>query len=297
MTNVKMWNPLKRSEGEKRLEGFLRLCDVVIWLGLGSTVTGGYAWPNATILGLGVSLVTVSATVKLAGVLVAFHVMSLRHTNDEIAPWIRRWTRIASVFIALIALYVIVALPAIIARIGAGMVILWSVRLFRRASPLSIADLGAGWTSPEAAGILARGTHVLGGIRGTWGPELDALLTGAWLVGAIVVRGVMPSAFEPRIADPNELKIRLFAVVQAERRYYVAHRSYASDIGELQRLGFTAIDSLVSITVEGLGYRAVARDPRGHVSCGVWDGATMELRIEGTRPAEPTCWEDKAQAQ
>jgi hypothetical protein len=86
-------------------------------------------------------------------------------------------------------------------------------------------------------------------------------------------------------------------VVQAERRYYVAHRSYASDIGELQRLGFTAIDSLVSITVEGLGYRAVARDPRGHVSCGVWDGATMELRIEGTRPAEPTCWEDKAQAQ
>src|SRR6266540_124592 len=84
MTNVKYWDPLKRSEGEKRLEGFLRLCDVVIWLGLGSTVTGGYAWPNAKILGLGVSLITVSATVKLAGVVVAFLVMSSRKTNDEI---------------------------------------------------------------------------------------------------------------------------------------------------------------------------------------------------------------------
>jgi len=58
--------------------------------------------------------------------------------------------------------------------------------------------------------------------------------------------------------------------------------------------GFTAIDSLVSITVEGPGYGALARDPRGRVSCGVWDGATVGLRIEGTRP-EPTCWEDRKQ--
>jgi len=295
MTSVKTWDPLKTSEGEKRLEGFLRLCDVLIWLGLGSTVTGGYAWPNAKILGLGVSLITVSATVKLAGVVVAFLVMSSRKTNDEIAPWIRRWTRIGSVFIALLALYVIVAVPDIVARIGAVAVIWWSVSLFRRAGPISIADLGAGWTSTEGAGILARGTHVLGGLRGTWGPELDALLTGAWLVGAIVVRSVMPSAFEPRIADPNELKIRLFALVQAERRFYAAHRSYSGDVTELRRLGFTAIDSLVSITVEGPGYRALARDPRGRVSCGVWDGATVGLRIEGTRPAEPTCWEDRKQ--
>jgi len=295
MTNVKMWDPMKTSEGERRLEGFLRLCDVVIWLGLGSTVTGGYAWPNATILGLGVSLVTVSATVKLAGVVLAFLVMSSRKTNDEIAPWIRRWTRTASVFIALIALYVIVAVPSIVVRIGAVLVIWWSVRLRRRAGPISIADLGAGWTSPEGSGILARGTNILGGLRGTWGPELDALLTGAWLVGAIVVRSIMPGAFQPRIADPNELKIRLFEVVQAERRYYAAHRSYSSDVAELGRLGFRGIDSLVSITVEDAGYRALARDPRGRVSCGVWDGATVRLRIEGTRPAEPTCWEDRKQ--
>ena len=295
MTSAKTWDPLKPSEGEKRLEGFLRLCDVVIWLGLGSTVTGGYAWPNAKILGLGVSLVTVSATVKLAGVVLAFLVMSSRKTNDEIAPWIRRWTRTASVFIALIALYVIVAVPSIVVRIGAVLVIWWSVRLRRRAGPISIADLGAGWTSPEGSGILARGTNILGGLRGTWGPELDALLTGAWLVGAIVVRSIMPGAFQPRIADPNELKIRLFEVVQAERRYYAAHRSYSSDVAELGRLGFRGIDSLVSITVEDAGYRALARDPRGRVSCGVWDGATVRLRIEGTRPAEPTCWEDRKQ--
>ena len=295
MTSAKTWDPLKPSEGEKRLEGFLRLCDVVIWLGLGSTVTGGYAWPNAKILGLGVSLVTVSATVKLAGVVLAFLVMSSHKTNDEIAPWIRRWTRTASVFIALIALYVIVAVPSIVVRIGAVLVIWWSVRLRRRAGPISIADLGAGWTSPEGSGILARGTNILGGLRGTWGPELDALLTGAWLVGAIVVRSIMPGAFQPRIADPNELKIRLFEVVQAERRYYAAHRSYSSDVAELGRLGFRGIDSLVSITVEDAGYRALARDPRGRVSCGVWDGATVRLRIEGTRPAEPTCWEDRKQ--
>ena len=70
----------------------------------------------------------------------------------------------------------IVAVPDIVARIGAVVAIWWSVKLFRRAGPISIADLGAGWTSTEGAGILARGTSVLGGIPGSWGPELDALL-------------------------------------------------------------------------------------------------------------------------
>lgn len=294
MTNVKYWDPLKKSEGERRLVRYLRICDYAIWLGLASTVSG-WGWPNTKILGLGVSLVTISATVKLAGVLVAFHVMSSRQRNEAIAPWIRRWTRIASMFIALLALFVFIAVSDIGARVGAALAIWWSVRLFRRAGPMTIADLGAGWGGPEGGEILAKGGNIFGGGVLSWGPELDALLTGAWLVGAIVARLIVPDAFNkpPHNVTQYDLKTRVQRAYYAEQRFYQANRRYSSDITEIRPLTMPLIDSLVpvSITVDTHGYRAVARHPYDSTSCGLWGGSALTaLKIEGAAEGQPICW-------
>lgn len=63
---------LKRSVGEQRLLEFMRLCDLVIFLGFGSTAAGGFVWQSVRVMGFGLGFIAVGATVKLAGVIIAY---------------------------------------------------------------------------------------------------------------------------------------------------------------------------------------------------------------------------------
>ncbi|MGH7520328.1 MAG: hypothetical protein ACREMI_03520 [Gemmatimonadales bacterium] len=82
--------------------------------------------------------------------------------------------------------------------------------------------------------------------------------------------------------------------VNAESRYHRAHGSYSDDIAELRRLGSSLIDSLVVVAVDARRYRAIATDPGGRVSCGLWSAARIgertPLQIEGAGAGELVCW-------
>jgi hypothetical protein len=277
----------KTSIGERRLAGFLRLCDYVIYFGLSSSAFG-FVLRNVRVMGLTLVVVSLGAVVKLAGVIVAYLLMSSRTPNADIAPWIRRWARTASALAVLAALWAVIAAHDPATRLLGSVIALLSLLLFRRVGSLAIGELDAGWGSSESRQMFF--------FRGVFGPEIDALLAGAWLVLAIVVRVSMPSLFRPseQTVHSDQLKMRVLAVVNAESRYRRAHGSYSDDIAELRRLGSTLIDSLVVVTVDARSYRAIATDPGGRVSCGLWSAARIgeqtPLQIEGAAANQLVCW-------
>lgn len=281
---------LKRSVGEQRLLEFMRLCDLVIFLGIGSTAAGGFVWDSVRVMGFGFDFIAVGATVKLAGVIIAYLLMSSRRPAAEIPIWIRRWTRTSSVFGALIGLYVFVAHPNVGVQIAAGLAALLCALLFIRVDAVTRGewDMAAGPSWAEMASPIA-----LLGPR--WGWELNIWLTGICLAGAIVLRTVVPSAFKkpPHRVTEYDLKARVQRVYYAEQRFYQANRRYSSDVAEIRPLALPLMDSLVpvSITVDPQGYRAVARHPYDSSSCGLWGGSALTaLKIEGAGQGQPVCW-------
>jgi hypothetical protein len=283
---TKTFDRTTRSVGEERLVAYLRVCNYVFYLGL-APGAAGFAWGNVHVLGLGVAFVTGAAAAKFAGVIIAYLVMSTRTPNAEIAPWIRRWTRTASVLATLAAVFALVAGQDFATRLIAVFTGVLSVLLFRRVGRLTIAELGEG-LGPTGYGSV---------FRFSWfSPEIDVWLAGAWLALAIFVRVSMPSLFRPseQKVHPDQLKMRVLAVVNAESRYHREHGRYSSDIVELRRLGSSLIDSLVSVTADDRSYRAVARDPGGRVSCGLWSAARIgertPLQIEGAAAGQLVCW-------
>ena len=110
------------------------------------------------------------------------------------------------------------------------------------------------------------------------------------------MRVSLPSLFRPSAqkVSADQLKMRVLAVVNAENRYHRVHGSYSSDVVELRRLGTSLIDSLVVVTADDRSYRAVARDPGGRVSCGLWSAARFgeqtPLQIEGAGMDQLVCW-------
>jgi hypothetical protein len=272
--------------GERRLAGFLRLCDYVIYFGLSSSAAG-FAFERIRVVGLSLAFVSFGAAVKLIGVIVAYLVMSSRTPNADIAPWIRRWTRTASVIAGLAALYALIAGHDPATRLLAGVIALLSVLLFRRVGSLAIGELSEGW-GPS-------GIRRMFLVRGFLGPELDAWLAGIWLVGAIVARVLVPGAFNkpPHNITQYDLKARVQRVYYAEQHYYQTNRRYSSDLIEIRPLVMPFMDSLVPVTiiVDALGYRAIARHPYDSSSCGLWGGSALTaLKIEGAWEGQPVCW-------
>ncbi|HYT62740.1 MAG TPA: hypothetical protein VEL50_02500 [Gemmatimonadales bacterium] len=277
----------KTSVAEERLVRYLRVCDYLFYWGFGTGIVGVIGWRSVRVLGLGLGFMTYGAAAKLAGVVIAYLMMSSRTPNAEIAPWIRQWTRATSVIAFLAAMWALIAGPDSVVRLLALAVAVVCVLLYRRVGSLAIGDLGEQWGPATAQGMFP---------LGSFGAEIGAWLTAAWLVLAIVVRVSMPSLFRAseQKVHPDELKMRVLAVVNAESRYHRVHGSYSSDIVELRRLGFSLIDSLVVVTADDRSYRAVARDPGGGVSCGLWSatriGERTPLQIEGVAPDQLVCW-------
>jgi hypothetical protein len=275
----------KRSVGEARLVQYLRLCDFVIIWGFGTSAISLFGYRSVTVLGLGLGCVTFGSVVKLTGVVIGYLVMSSR-TSDEIAPWIRQWTRTTCVIGGLAAAWALIAGPDTAVRLLGLVVAAACVLLFRRVGPLTIGELDQRWGETRATRWM---------FPGAFGPALSAWLTAGWLVLALVVRVSVPSLFRAsEKVHPDQLKMRVLAVVNAESRYHRVHGSYSSDIVELRRLGSSLIDSLVVVKADDRSYRAVARDPGGRVSCGLWSAARFgertPLQIEGAGMDELVCW-------
>lgn len=279
----------KTSAGEERLVKYLRFCDFVIIWSLGGSAISLFAWRSVRVLGLALGFLMFGSVMKLGGVVVAYLVMSSRTPNDQIAPWIRQWTRTTCMFAGLAAVWVVVA-GTNAERVLALVVALSCVMLFRRVGPIAIGEMGMRWGHSHATRVMF--------FPGFLGSELDVWLTAGWLVIAIVVRVSMPGLFRPseQKVHADQLKMRVIAVVNAQNRYYRAHGSYSADIAELRRLGSALIDSLVIVTVDARSYRVVARDPRGVVSCGLWSarriGERTPLQIEGAAAEQLVCWSE-----
>ncbi len=277
----------RTSVGEERLVRYLRVCDYLFYWGFGTGVVGIIGWRSVQVLGLGLGFMTFGAAAKLAGAVIAYLLMSSRTPNDEIAPWIRQWTRVTSVITFLAATWALIAGPDSAVRLLALAVAVVCVLLYRRVGSLAIGDLGERWGPPTAQGMFP---------LGSFGAEIGAWLTGGWLVLAIVVRVSLPSLFRPSAqkVSADQLKMRVLAVVNAENRYHRVHGSYSSDVVELRRLGTSLIDSLVVVTADDRSYRAVARDPGGRMSCGLWSAARFgertPLQIEGAGMDRLVCW-------
>lgn len=280
---------LKRSAGEQRLREYLRLCDLVIFLGIGMTSAGGFVWHSVRVMGFGFGFITYGATVKLAGVVVAYLLMSARGPASAIPIWIRRYTRWTGLFGALTAVYVFVSHPNGAVQIAAGVAALLSALLFMRVDARTRAewDMGVGpsWAEMESPAQLGP----------KWGWELNIWLTGICLAGVIVLRAAMPSAFKkpPHPVSQYDLKTRVQRVYYAEQRFYQTNRRYSDDVIELRPIALPSLDSLVpvSITVDAQGYRAVARHPYDSSSCGLWGGSPQTaLRIEGAGEGQVICW-------
>ncbi len=277
----------KRSVGEARLVQYLRLCDFVIIWGFGTSAISLLGYRSVAVLGLGLGFVTFGSVVKLTGVVIGYLVMSSRTPNDEIAPWIRQWTRTSCVIGGLAAAWALIAGPDAAVRLLALVVAAACVLLFRRVGPLTIGELDQRWGETRATGWM---------FPAGFGPALSAWLTAGWLVLAIVVRVSMPSLFRAseQKVNPDELRMRVLAVVNAENHYHRVHGNNSSDIVELRRLGSSLIDSLVVVTADDRSYRAVARDPGGRGSCGLWSAARFgertPLQIEGAGMDELVCW-------
>jgi len=281
---------LRRSVGEQRLLEYMRLCDLVIFLGIGSTAAGGFVWDSVRVIGFGFDFITVGATVKLAGVIIAYLLMSSGKPASETPIWIRRWTRTSSVFGVLIGLYVLVAHPNVGVQITAAFAALLCALLFMRVDTVTRGewDMAAG---PAWAGM-ASPFALLGP---PWGWELNIWLTGICLAGAIVLRTVMPAAFKtpPHPVTQHDLKSRVQRVYYAEQRFHQTNRRYSTDIAEIRPIAMPSLDSLlpVSITVDAQGYRALVRHPYESSTCGLWGGSPLTaLKIEGAREGEPVCW-------
>ena len=276
----------KTSVGERRLAGFLRLCDYVIYFGLSSSAFG-FVMRNVRVLGLTLVVVSFGTVVKLTSVILAYLLMSSRTPNADIAPWIRRWTRTASVIAGLAALWAVIAAHDLATRLLAGVIALLALMLFRRVGSLAIGELGDGGPS---------GAREMFFYRGVFGPELDALLACGWLVLAIVVRGSMPSLFRPseQRVSTDQLKMSVIAVMNAQSRYRREHGTYSSDVAELRRVGSSLIDSPVVVTADDKSYRVIARDPGGQAGCGYWTvtrmGERTPLQIEGVGADQLVCW-------
>jgi hypothetical protein len=276
----------KRSVGEARLVQYLRLCDFVIIWGFGTSAISLFGYRSVTVLGLGLGFVTFGSVVKLTGVVIGYLLMASRTSNDKIAPWIRQWTRTTCVIGGLAAAWALIAGPDTAVRLLGLIVAAVCVLLFRRVGPLTIGELDQRWGE-------ARATRWM--FPAGFGPALSAWLTAGWLVLALVVRVSVPSLFRAsEEVHPDQLKMRVLAVVNAESRYHRVHGSYSSDIVELRRLGSSLIDSLVVVTADDRSYRAVARDPGGRVSCGLWSAARFgertRLQIEGAGMDQMVCW-------
>jgi hypothetical protein len=274
------------SDGERRLAGYLRLCDYVIYFGLSSSAAG-FVFQNLRVVGLTLAFVSVGAVLKLGGVIVAYLVMSSRTPNADIAPWIRRWTRTASVLMGLAALYALIAGPDLPTRLLAAVIALLSLQLFRRVGSLTPGDLSEGWGPSASRRVFL--------VQGFLGPELDALLAGIWLVGAIVARLSVPAAFNnpPHNITQYDLKARVQRVYYAEQHYYQTNRRYSSDVIEIRPLAMPFMDSLVpvTITVDALGYRAIARHPYDSSRCGLWGGSALTtVKLEGVGEGQVVCW-------
>lgn len=283
---------LKRSVGEQRLREYLRLCDLVIFLGIGMTSAGGFVWHSVTVIGFGFGFITVGATVKLAGVIVAYLLMSSRGPSSEIPIWIRRYTRWTALFGALTAVYVFVSHPNSAVQVAAGVAALLCALLFLRVDVGTRAawDMGVGPSWAEM-----RDPNLLGP---KWGWGLNIWLTGICLAGAIVLRAAMPSAFKqpPHLISQYDLKARVQRVYYAEQRFYQANRRYSSDVIEIRPIAMPFMDSLVpvSITIDAQGYRAVARHPYDSSSCGLWGGSALTTqRIEGAGEGQVICWGER----
>lgn len=280
---------LRRSVGERRLLEYMRLCDLVIFLGIGFTAGGGFVWHSVRVMGFGFGFLTVGATVKLAGVIVAYLLMSSRGPASEIPIWIRRWTRWISLFGALTGVYVLVSHSNSSVQIAAGVAALLCGLLFMRVDVRTRAewDMGVGPSWAEVRSPSQLGPK--------WGWGLNIWLTGICLAGAIVLRAAMPSAFKtaPHPVSQYDLKARVQRVYYAEQRFYQTHRRYSSDIAEIHPLTMPSLDSLlpVSITVDAHGYRAVVRHPYESSTCGLWGGSALTaLKIEGAGEGQPVCW-------
>lgn len=280
---------LKRSVGEQRLLEYLRLCDLIIFLGIGWTAAGGVVWQSVSVMGFGFGFITVGATVKLAGVIVAYLLMSSRGPASETPIWIRRYTRWTGLFCALTAVYVFVSQSNGALQIAAGIAALLCALLFMRVDVSKRADwdmgVGPSWAEMRSPSQLGP----------QWGWELNIWLTGICLAGSIVLRTVMPSAFKkpPQPISQFDLKSRVQRVYYAEQRYYLANRRYSTDVVEIRPSALPFIDSLVpvSITVDAQGYRAVARHPYDSSSCGLWGGSALTaLRIKGAGEGQAVCW-------
>ena len=267
----------RRSPGEERLASYLLFCDRFTYFCLASTAI--FAFGVVRLMGLSLELVTYSTLAKIAGVIIAYLAMSSRIPNSEIAPWIRRWTRTASILLALASAWVVVASDSTVLKVGAAVAGLFCLLLYRKVGSLAIAELDA-WGPLSAQRMFG---------FGLFGPELDAWVTGFWLASAIVLRTAMPSVYGPGSVNVDDLKSRLLQVAIAEHRYHSAHGRYSSDLAELRALNPSVRDSLVRVTVDREGWRAVARDSRGSVSCGMWGGAPT-LRIEGAQIGQTICW-------
>jgi hypothetical protein len=268
----------------------MRICDLVIFLGLGSTAAGGFVWHSVRVLGFGFGFIAVGATVKLVGVIIAYLLMSSRSPTSAIPIWIRRWTRTSSVFGALTALYVVVAHPNVAVEIAAGFAALLCALLFMRVDSVTRGewDMGAGPSWAEMASPIAQ-------LGPAWGWELNIWLTGICLAGAIVLRTVMPSAFNkpPHNVTQYDLKARVQRVYYAEQRYYQTNRRYSSDVVEIRPLAMPFMDSLVpvTITIDARGYRAVARHPYDSSSCGLWGGSALTtVKLDRVGEGQPVCW-------
>lgn len=281
---------LKRSVGEQRLLEFMRICDLVIFLGFGSTAAGGFVWDSVRVMGFGFGFIVVGATVKLAGVIIAYLLMSSRRPASETPIWIRRWTRTSSLFGALTALYVVVAHPNVGVQIAAGFAAFLCALLFIRVDAVTRGEwdmaVGPSWSEMASP---------IGLLGPRWGWELNIWLTGICLAGAIVLRTVVPGAFKqpPHVVTQYDLKARVQRIYYAEERFFQTNRRYSSDVAEVRPLTLPTIDSLVpvSITVDAQGYRAVARHPYDSSSCGLWGGSALTaLRIEGAGQGQPVCW-------
>lgn len=285
---------LKRSVGEQRLREYMRLCDLVIFLGIGMTSAGGFVWHDVRVMGFGFGFITVGATVKLAGVIVAYLLMSARGPAAAIPIWIRRWTRTSSLFGVLIGLYVVVSHPNVTVQIAAVVAALLCALLFMRVDVGTRAewDMGVGPSWGEMASPIA--PH----LGPPWGWELNIWLTGICLAGAIVLRAAMPSAFKrpPHPVSQFDLKARVQRVYYAEQRFYQVNRRYSSDVAEIRPIAMPFLDSLVAvtITVDAQGYRAVARHPYDSSSCGLWGGSALTTqRIEGAGEGQVICWGER----
>lgn len=280
---------LKRSVGEQRLLEYLRLCDLVIFLGIGWTAAGGVVWQSVRVMGFGFGFITVGASVKLAGVIVAYLLMSSRGPASEIPIWIRRYTRWTGLFGALTGVYVFVSQTNGALQIAAGIAALLCALLFMRVDVSKRAewDMGVGPSWAEMRSPSQLGPK--------WGWELNIWLTGICLAGAIVLRTVMPSAFKkpPHNVTQYDLKARVQRVYYAEQGYYQTNRRYSSDLVAIRPMALPFIDSLVpvTITVDARGYRAVARHPYDGSSCGLWGGSALTtLKLEGVGEGQPVCW-------